>query len=266
MPASTASVRHLAAFGKNMSAAASDHLHHLAFDNSLIANIISTVSSGKIIKANMAACKLLGYTKKELLTKKRKDIFRVGETSFIEMLKKRSSEGHAKADVKMIKRNGKQVPCEITSVIFKGNHGIETSVTTIVDVCQTALKKKDKEIRRLDAALKLQASELTDAVTIAVDAERSGLGKELHDNINQLLGASRMYLQMGRKESVNKEIYLNKSSGYILNAIEEIRKLTKGMISTIIKDVGLCDAIKDTIKDLMEIYPIKIFFSNDHFV
>jgi PAS domain-containing protein len=47
--------------------ASDDTLHHLAFDNSLQANIISTVSDGKIIISNKAACKLLGYSEKQLL-------------------------------------------------------------------------------------------------------------------------------------------------------------------------------------------------------
>ncbi len=251
---------------KQMKVAASDHLHHLAFDNSLLANIISTGKNGRIIKANMAACKLLGYSKKELLTKARKDIFRVSESNHIEMLKKRTAEGHAKADVKMIKRNGRQVPCEVTSVIFVGDHGIETSITTIVDVCQTALKKKDKEIRRLDAEIRLKTSQFADAVSEARDQERSELGKELHDNINQLLSVSKLFLEMGRNEGPNKEMYLNRSSEYTMNAIEEIRKLTRGMISNVIKDVGLCEAIDTMIRDTMEIHPVKIFFTHDNLI
>src|SRR5687767_11945372 len=107
-----------------MTNAVSEHLHHLAFDNSLLANIISTVSTGQIIKANMAACKLLGYSKKELLTKSRKDIFNVTENNFVEMLRKRTADGHAKAEVELIKKNGNLSPCEVTSVVFLGDHGI----------------------------------------------------------------------------------------------------------------------------------------------
>jgi signal transduction histidine kinase len=68
---------------------------------------------------------------------------------------------------------------------------------------------------------------------------------------------------MGRKEGVNKAMYLSRSSEYIMNAIEEIRKLTKGMITSVIKDVGLCEAIDSMIKDTMEIYPVKIICKDD---
>jgi PAS domain-containing protein len=39
-----------------------DLLHRQAFDHSLRANIIFIVADGKIIRANRAACRLLGYS------------------------------------------------------------------------------------------------------------------------------------------------------------------------------------------------------------
>src|SRR5450432_4731449 len=58
-------------------------LHQKAFDNSFLPNIISIVSNGKIIAANRAAEKLLGYPGKGLLSKNFDDIFT-------------SSDGHVK--------------------------------------------------------------------------------------------------------------------------------------------------------------------------
>lgn len=251
---------------KQTRAAASDRLHQLAFDNSLQANIISTVRDGKIIDVNMAACKLLGYSKKELLTKNRKDIFNIIESSYIKMLKKRTAEGHAKANVPVTKKNGKQLPCEITSVVFAGDRGIENSIITIVDMSQSFLKQKNIDTKKLDEETKLKASQISVAVTEAHEQERSDIGKELHDNVNQLLSVSRLYLEMGRKNVKDKEMFLNRSSEYTLTAIEEIRKLTKGMITNVIKDMGLCEAIDNTIKDAMEIHPVKIFCTQDNLI
>jgi len=250
--------KHKFAVAKQTKAAASDHLHHLAFDNSLQANIITTASDGKIIKANMAACKLLGYSKKELLTKSRTDIFNIAESSYIKMLKKRTAEGYVNTETTVIKKNGKKLQCQITSVVFAGDNGLEKAITTIVDMRQMVLKQKKIDTKKSGDESKLKESQIADAVTEAHEQERAVIGKELHDNINQLLGVSKLYLEMGRKEGINKALYLSRSSEYIVNAIEEIRKLTKGMITNVIKDIGLCEAIDSIIKDTMEIYPIKI--------
>ncbi|MGZ3911207.1 MAG: PAS domain-containing protein, partial [Flavisolibacter sp.] len=62
--------KEIKSFDSNKSKALSDDemLYHRAFDMSLQANIIFTVSTGQIELANQAACKLLGYSKTELLT------------------------------------------------------------------------------------------------------------------------------------------------------------------------------------------------------
>ncbi|TAL42680.1 MAG: PAS domain S-box protein, partial [Chitinophagaceae bacterium] len=78
-----------------VAATSDDTLRHLAFDNSLQANIIFKVSSGKIILANRAACKLLGYSKKELLSKSRSTLFDINESSFKKLLKLRTAKGQS---------------------------------------------------------------------------------------------------------------------------------------------------------------------------
>jgi PAS domain S-box-containing protein len=382
-----------------------DYILQQAFEFSLQANIISIVGSGRIIRANRAACRLLGYSKKELLTRNREDIFRITEANYKLMISQRSAEGHAKADLSIVRKDGKLWPCEITSVIFKDAAGIKNSITSIVDrrerlstqkkidvenersvasniviaqsksdSCQAenndwiksirkttydvtldwdvianlisfgssyekvfgyklpstkvsyekwmdffqpeerlAMKEKIKrlfdsdkknwqdsfqficpdgtlthiiirsnilrddagkairligvihdvsEMQRLEETLareiKLNQCQITGAVVEAKEMERSDIGKELHDNVNQLLGASMIYLDMARKDINNGEIYLIHSSKYTLTAIEEIRKLTKGLVTDTIKDFGLCAAIEDTVLDTMEAYPVKI--------
>ena len=67
-----------------------------------------------------------------------------------------------------------------------------------------------------------------------------------------------LYLDMARKDIKNGEIYLIHSSEYTFSAIQEIRKLTKGLMTDTIKDFGLCAAIEDIASDTMDAYPVKI--------
>jgi PAS domain S-box-containing protein len=382
-----------------------DHILQQAFENSLQPNIISIVASGRIIRANRAACRLLGYSKKDLLAMRREDIFRISEESYKRMLRERAREGSAKADLSIVRKGGKLWPCEITSVIFKNTEGINNSITSIVDrrerlslqkkidvenerlvasniiiaqsksdSCQAenndwikfigkttydvtwdwdvvtdqisfgtnyekvfghklptkkvsyekwmsffqpqerdVMKRKIKQIynsekmnwedsfqfccpdgtlchiiirsnilrdntgkairmigvihdiskmqrleETLDREIRTNKSQITEAIVEAKEMERSDIGKELHDNVNQLLGASMLYLDMARKDIKNGEIYLIHSSEYTFTAIEEIRKLTKGLMTDTIKDFGLCAAIEDITRDTMEAYPVQI--------
>lgn len=107
--------------------------------------------------------------------------------------------------------------------------------------------------------------EITNAVFAAQEKERSEIGRELHDNINQLLGATRLYIDMARKDDTNRESYLATSSGYILTAIEEIRKFSKILITPLLNEKGLVDSVKDIAEDIMLLLPIKIKFNTEGF-
>jgi PAS domain S-box-containing protein len=302
---------------KNSKPGASDHLHHLAFDNSLLPNIISIVSNGKIIAANQSAAKLLGYSNKNLLTRNMRDIFPVSDNNFKQILKHSSTAGHAVGDTTVIKKDGKLLLCQITSVVFTGDNHIKKAITTLVDLTESIRRQKNIDLKKdarvaadisfaelkSDATLtqlddlehkldieitakeqiqsssllqqifferewaeesRLKEKQIAEAITEAKELERSDLGKELHDNVNQLLVASRLYLDIARKDKAHREMYLSRSSEYTLSAIEEIRKLTKGLITGVIMNLGLCDAIHNISQDIMEVYPIKIYCRMDN--
>jgi PAS domain S-box-containing protein len=267
------------------------HLHQKAFDNSFLANIISIVQSDRIIEANLAVSKLLGYSPKELLTKKLKDIFINEDHHFTKLLHQRTLAGHAIGNLTALKKNGKSLPCQTTSVVFTGDNHIQKAITTLVDWTKTihrqnvidlikekrlATEKKlaqsdsDATLHRMDdlehqlvEEINAKEFEIASAITTAKEVERSALGKELHDNVNQLLAASRMYIDMARRNRGNREMYLSRSSEYTLIAIEEIRKLSKGLITDVVINLGLCNAIEHMTADIMETYPIKIFCRMD---
>jgi PAS domain S-box-containing protein len=122
-------------------------LQHLAFDNSLHANIISIPSTGEIITVNTAACNLLGYSKEELTGKNISAIFEINKSSFKKMLKQRMANGHFAGLITTITRAGNIIPCEITSAVFFDN-GNEKAITTIVDVSKNMLKQSKIDTKK----------------------------------------------------------------------------------------------------------------------
>jgi two-component sensor histidine kinase len=86
----------------------------------------------------------------------------------------------------------------------------------------------------------------------------------LHDNVNQLLGASKLYLDMAKTGEANSEMYLSRSSEYTFMAIEEIRKLSKVLTTDILSKLGLCEAIENISRDMMEVNPVIIVCALDN--
>ena len=102
--------------------------------------------------------------------------------------------------------------------------------------------------------------EITNAVLTAQENERADIGKELHDNLNQILGAAKLYIEMARTDEENREMCLDKSAGYILQVIEEIRKISKTLATPGMHVMGLSSSIKILLDDMVMIHPIKIEF------
>ena len=126
--------------------------------------------------------------------------------------------------------------------------------------------KQQRLEEKLEQEIKLKEKQITEAVEDAREIERSDIGKELHDNINQLLGASKLYIDIAKRGGENSETYLNLSSQYTLEAIEEIRKLTKGLTTDIIKNLGLSEAIENISTQTMEVSPVKITCAIKNFI
>ncbi len=150
---------------------------------------------------------------------------------------------------------------------------LETHIINLVDdeaVKGIVANSRDITERKLaeeKAALEkiIRQKEITDAIISAQENERSQIGRELHDNVNQLLGATRLYIDMAGKDAENRDSYLQSSSTYILNAINEIRKLSKTLITPMINEIGLVESIKDIIGDIMQVHPVKIIFKTLNF-
>jgi len=105
--------------------------------------------------------------------------------------------------------------------------------------------------------------ELTAAIFTAQEKERAEIGRELHDNLGQVLAATKMYMQMAREGSTDKGEYISKSCDFIDDVIIKIRSIAKNLVIPGIHIIGLLDNIKNLIGDLEKIHNVKIEFYSD---
>ena len=82
------------------------------------------------------------------------------------------------------------------------------------------------------------------------EKEKNNLGKELHDNINQILSTVKMYLVMiSRGENRPEDNLIGKSHEYVLLAIDELRKLSHSLVAPSLGDISLEEALLRLAKD-----------------
>lgn len=121
---------------------------------------------------------------------------------------------------------------------------------------------KELETKLSDEKLK-QQKEISETVIRVQEKERTRIGHELHDNINQILSSSLLFVDMLIPEGKEQKQLKGKGVQYITMAIEEIRKLSKELVIPQIKEEGLVNSIQSLIEDIHLVNNVRIKFTHD---
>ena len=92
---------------------------------------------------------------------------------------------------------------------------------------------------------------ITEVTLLAQEREKEELGRELHDNISQVLATVKIYLSLIKShKSPEPEALLDKSFEYVDYALEELRKLAHSLVAPSLKDSNLVKLLQELVKDI----------------
>ncbi|TMI63367.1 MAG: PAS domain S-box protein [Bacteroidetes bacterium] len=132
----------------------------------------------------------------------------------------------------------------------------------IIGAIQDITERKKLEEQLLNEKIKQQ--KLINRTTIAAqEEERDNISKELHDNVNQLLMSTKLYINMARKQPDMATELLLKAEEYQLQAVEEIRKLSKKLNSSLVKVLGLKKSIQEIVNSFKQLNDIPVNYEFD---
>jgi two-component system sensor histidine kinase UhpB len=97
------------------------------------------------------------------------------------------------------------------------------------------------------------------------EKERSEIGRELHDNINQILTTIKLYIELAIFKSGKDDELLNRGIHFLQVCIEEIRKMSKSLIPPTIKDISIVDSINELIESIRLTQVFTIDFRHSEF-
>jgi signal transduction histidine kinase len=92
------------------------------------------------------------------------------------------------------------------------------------------------------------------------EKERAEIGKELHDNINQILSTTKLYLELAKNDNNQRLNLISRSAGNIHNAIHEIRNISRSLVPSSIGDLGLQDSVADLVSSVRMTKAIHVEF------
>lgn len=116
------------------------------------------------------------------------------------------------------------------------------AMTDITDKINLEKELAEKEL--------YQQKLITEVTIQAQEKERNELGKELHDNINQVLATIKMFLGLSMEKEAMRTDLIQRSLNNINYTIEEIRKLSKSLVAPSLGDIGLADALQELVDDI----------------
>lgn len=126
----------------------------------------------------------------------------------------------------------------------------------IIGAMQDVTYKKEEEIR------------ISKAIVDAQESERQQLGMELHDNVNQILSVSLLYLGIARQHQNNETVFtetIDTCKKHISDAIDEIRKLSHQLTPASKDNVSFKDVFQSLIESLTTNSSIDVQLHFDEF-
>lgn len=125
---------------------------------------------------------------------------------------------------------------------YKGNLAILAIHNDITETIQLQEKLEEEKM--------LKQKELNEAIIKVQEKERYEISTELHDNVNQQLTVAMMYIASAQQQLGTESELLKQSQSFVLNAIEDIRKLSQILVTPLIKHFGLSKAIEGLLDDV----------------
>jgi two-component system, NarL family, sensor histidine kinase UhpB len=199
----------------------------------------------QILEVNDAAIQKYGYERNEFLNLTLRDI----QQSAIASPVIKIADSEKNNLWRHQKKNGEIILVEFTyyPIDFFGRTAMQAQINDVTEKIMLANE------------LALKKRQIVEAVLIAQEKERKLIGEELHENINQILGAVRLTLSVALEFPIKRTELITNSMTNISLAIEEIRKLSKTLILTgNLKAFGLVQSIEELIKHNLAITNLSI--------
>lgn len=206
-------------------------------------NVIITNQLGRIIWVNEAFTTTSGYSLSDAMGKSPGHLLGSTDTDKQEITKmvKAIQEGvFIEGEIWNVAKNGEKYLVHYNIHPVKDQHGNVVKFFSI----QTDITEK----HILQEQLVRQRIEVQKSVTLAQikgqEKERNEIGRELHDNIQQILAASKLHLDCAINYEENKEDFLHNAYDNVNLAISEVRSFSKQLVSPRFKEKKLVDEIK----------------------
>ncbi len=142
---------------------------------------------GRILSANPAAARLMGWTREELVGTFRDHVLDLGDPGLAAMLREREASGAAEARITYKRKDGTTFRGEVSSALFRDHNGETRAVTIIRDVTE---RERAEEAVRLSEQ-KFAAAFENNPAAVALTRLLDGVYLDVNRTFETMLGYGR---------------------------------------------------------------------------
>ena len=205
---------------------------------------------GKFIEVNKTACKVLGYSKEDLMNLKPKDVAPPQIVERLpEFIKKLYEKGYNTFESEFLTKDGRIIPVELNSRIFdyKEKQAVITITRDITERKQSELKLKESEARYHEAfdrttfykdLLTHDMNNILQAIQLTVEIS------SLEENISKKLKES--------LESIKNQVL---RGAKLVSNVHKLSQLEESQKS--LQNIDMCNVLKDCLNFLKKSYKMK---------
>lgn len=241
----------------------SEESYKYLFNNNPSSIIIWDIDDLRVVEVNETAIELYGYSREEFLQLTVLNIYPPAEQAvFAELINHSKDNGLIKKTMKWhhITKSGNKIIMEISShsITYNGKKSVLALGNNVTE--KVLLENSLMEER------KIRQQQITDAVITGQEKERVEIGQELHDNINQILATTKLYLEYALTQKNFRRKLVSESKVLTEKAMMEIRKLSNSLLPPSLQEIGLLEALNDLVKNIKSVNPLKIITNWDNFL
>jgi PAS domain S-box-containing protein len=230
----------------------SEDQYRYLFDNNPAPIFIWNVDDFSFAEVNETFIETYGYSRQELASMTIKQIRPDDQVDDIVAFAKtaRKSEQFQVARLwKHMNKRGEIMYMQISSqkIVYKGRWAV---LAIAIDITE----KKLLELK-LEEERRQKEKEITNAVLTAQENEKEYIGRELHDNVNQILASARLFVGLSKSKTTPEN--LQQADDLLSKAIEEIRILSHSLIPPSFEVTQLGESLEQLINIVESTTPIR---------
>ncbi|MFI5187148.1 MAG: PAS domain S-box protein [Chitinophagales bacterium] len=223
----------------------SEELYRSLFNKSPLPIFVADKKNLGYLEVSDLAVELYGYSREDFLKMTVFDIRPEEDHKFLQGIIDDGKLTFFRNDrVRHIKMNGETMIVDVAldTIHFKGE---EAYLIIVNDITKNLDLQQQLSAQRLNEQIAI-----TKATICGQEKERNELGKELHDNVNQILASAKIYLEAGMAKE-NKQMHLIEKGKDLVNlSMQEIRKISKSLMPPSLGKFTLREALRDLVSTI----------------